>query len=150
MKKNFLFLMVFYYIFIIFSFSLQPAVSSAAESKGLVEFVYELLTKFKIFPSFSKMEFTDVIVPIARKMAHFGNFFILSCITFLYIECYEKSRFNSFCHIIVLCLFVAITDEILQNFSAGRACRAMDVVIDFSGATLGALVLFIYQKFCKE
>ena len=47
---------------------------------------------------------------------------------------------------ILICFLYALSDEIHQSFVPGRACRALDVLIDTSGSAFFCLVYFIAYK----
>lgn len=138
-KKRFLLILVLYYVYIIFSFSVKPATISGAESSHVAEFIYNLL--IFVFPV-PKENFLQVFEPVLRKIAHFSNFFILSVIMSGYISCYIKKLESRVFLSLSFCLLVAVFDESLQLFSVGRACRIFDVYIDFIGAALG---IFLYN-----
>ena len=85
-----------------------------------------------------------------RKAAHLGEFCALGCeLTLLF--CLNASlRWQSVCNACFCALLAALSDETLQLFS-GRACMLQDVLLDFAGALIGAvLVLLILTRWKKN
>ncbi len=71
---------------------------------------------------------------VVRKLGHFFEFAFfawLLCQTFA--EFHVANR-TSTGYILFFCLFVAVIDEYIQLFSAGRGSLVKDVLLDFSGA----------------
>lgn len=142
-KKRFLFVILFYYIYIIFSFSARPASISNADSAGLVNFAYKIVhAKTGIKKYIPQKKITKVLTTIIRKTAHFLNFFMVSVIMLFYLECYDRKKIYKFLTVAFFCFIIAVLDEVLQLFFEGRACSIIDVYIDFSGAALG---MFLYN-----
>lgn len=139
-------------IYIIISWVLVSAVMififsmSSANGKESSEMSGSLLAKI--------IEFTGIEISshFIRKTAHFCEFALLS---FLMSNA-VFATFNNKKAIVYAfpcaCLY-AVTDELHQLFSDGRACRVTDILIDSSGAFLGTLVfsfiILIYIKHSK-
>lgn len=88
-----------------------------------------------------------------RKAAHFSEFAMLS---FLLTNAVFATFNNKKAGIIAFscaCLY-AITDELHQLFSVGRACSIRDMLIDSAGALLGAVIfsfiILFYLKYIKR
>jgi VanZ family protein len=47
-------------------------------------------------------------------------------------------------------LLVPVIDEFIQLFSAGRAGMVQDILLDFSGAVTGLVVVKILHKYVRE
>jgi len=77
---------------------------------------------------------------LLRKIAHFGEFFLLSCEILLLFFAFGKRNTNSVLMAFFLGNFCALIDETIQIFS-GRGSMVSDVWIDTSGAVTG--ILFI-------
>lgn len=106
---------------------------SAANASDSSEISGSLLAKI--------IEFTGIEMSshFIRKAAHFCEFALLS---FLMSNAVFASFQNKKAGVIAFpcaCLY-AVTDELHQLFSDGRACRVTDILIDSSGAFLGALI----------
>ncbi len=77
-----------------------------------------------------------------RKAAHFCEFALLSFLISNAVFATWKSKKSSVYAFPAAC-FYAVTDELHQLFSDGRACSVRDMLIDSSGAFLGALIFSI-------
>lgn len=91
----------------------------------------------------------DISSHFIRKAAHFSEFAVLSFLlsnAFFATFNTKKSPVIAF----PLACVYAVTDELHQLFSDGRACSVKDMLIDSSGALLGAiifsLIILIYIK----
>lgn len=72
---------------------------------------------------------------LVRKMAHFFEYMLLGFLVGLMLERPEgKTRFFPGWG---FCLCAACIDEFIQRFVPGRGPGVKDVLIDFSGSTLG-------------
>lgn len=84
-----------------------------------------------------------------REAAHFCEFALLSFLLSNAVFATWKSKRASIYAFPAACIY-AVTDELHQLFSEGRACSLSDVLIDSSGALLGALtfsiIILIYIK----
>lgn len=121
---------------VIFSMSSANAEESSQMSNSLIQ---------KIL-SFTGLNISSFVI---RKAAHFCEFMGLSMLLSNAIfASFEKNKSPVFAFVFT-CIY-AVTDEIHQLFSAGRACQIRDMLIDFSGALLGAFVAYfmilIYKK----
>jgi VanZ family protein len=164
-KKTFfimllLWIMPVYFFQVISSFSNQPAVLSAGESRGIVriiiqkaECIQETICKYlpesqsKKVEKFFDEKAEDILHFIIRKGAHFLNFFILGFLyTMLALWILNhlftvRSIFNAVAAALICGLLAAIVDELHQWFIPGRSAEIRDVVIDFSGVFLGCIVV---------
>lgn len=114
---------------LIFLHSAMPATASNMESNKLLVIVQGILPWM-----------TNGVL---RKLAHFTEFAILG--VFLTGTYWNTKRFllarPLFC-----ALFTALCDETLQLFVVGRSGQIGDVWIDFGGACLGTLVLWLILR----
>lgn len=117
---------------------------SSANGKESSEMSNSLLAKI--------IEFTGIEISshFIRKAAHFCEFallsFLMSNAVFATFNNKKAGVFAFPC----ACLY-AVTDELHQLFSDGRACRVTDILIDSSGAFLGALIFtFIILFYIKH
>ena len=85
-----------------------------------------------------------------RKSAHFCEFGLLGCELILLFRLRSGVRFQDLCNAAFAALLSAVTDETIQIFS-GRGSQVQDVVLDFSGALTGILLMsFIIQLIEKR
>ena len=85
-----------------------------------------------------------------RKAAHFCEFGLLGCELMLLFWLRSGVHFQNLCNAAFAALLSAVTDETIQIFS-GRGSQVQDVVLDFSGALTGILLMsFIIQLIEKR
>ncbi len=140
-KRVVLLILVLYYALIIFSFSSKPASTSNKQSGKVVEIVYDsVVDKIDIQSTVSEKDSRKMLEHFIRKTAHFFNFFILGLFVFSYLSCFDKSKKYCLIFALLICLFAASSDEIIQCFTLGRDGRFKDVLIDVTGSALGILI----------
>lgn len=113
-----------FWIAFIFGRSLQPADQSSQESASVLALIHQIIP-------FMSMHFL-------RKAAHFGEFFVLGALLFTTFRVFEK---QALLLPAVIGAGVAVTDELLQLISPGRSCQISDMLLDFSGALVGVLLM---------
>lgn len=124
---------------VIFAFSLQPANQSAELSGGLLVYLLELLHRFT---GFSVPP--ETVHSLFRKLAHFGEFFILGSFAFGFFYTWKKPVLFAVCY----SALIALTDETLQFFTGeGRAMRFFDMGIDALGAVCAVLFFGLILHF---
>lgn len=121
--------LVFLCMAFIFSMSAATAVESSEISDSFLMRIIE----------FTGIEMSSHFI---RKAAHFCEFALLSFLISNAVFATWKSKKSSIYAFPAACLY-AVTDELHQLFSDGRACSFRDMLIDSSGAFLGALVFSI-------
>ncbi len=134
-------LSVLFTAFIFFN-SIQNGIASSAQSGNFVLILESILSRIGISVSISEF--------IIRKLAHFSEFFILGVLLCLTLRTYTVKIIKNVTVPLFIGLLIAVTDEFIQLFSAGRAGLVADVVIDFSGfitgLVLGILVVLWRNK----
>lgn len=130
----------------IFFFSSESKKDSGTRSTGVVEMFMHL-----IYPDYddldwdTQMEIMASTHHLVRKLAHFAEFGLLGFL-FTWLVIYVNHRKHwvkkwlEWLIPIVFCLLYAISDEVHQIFS-NRGSSAKDVLIDFSGALCGILLM---------
>ena len=125
---------------LIFSFSLKSKEESAQDSNFIVNMIKPILEK--IFGNAPKN-----LGLIVRKLAHMTEFCILSVlVAILSVKIYMYKSKPIFGYALFYVLAVAVSDEFIQYFS-GRGSSVVDVVIDFSGASIGFLTVYSVYYF---
>ena len=121
----------------VFIHSLVPATVSDQESKGVLDFIYNILTSIGI-----NAEITNHIV---RKLAHFTEFTALGM---LLTSCaYSFNRLRPYKFIVQIFfagLCTAVIDETIQLFVEGRSGQIADVLLDFSGIVTGTAIMLLF------
>ena len=130
-------LLVLASMLMIYNFSAENAEKSTATSEGVIVQILDIFME--------KEEITPPVIikyqfPI-RKVAHFGIYMLLG---FCMLSAFEKTfKIKIWLNIVfsmISSVLYAISDEIHQNFSAGRGPSPKDVLIDSAGALCGILI----------
>ncbi len=139
----------------IFSNSLQTGEESAAQSSSVVDLVQTVVKTFApdSWVANAADEAYDELHFIVRKLAHFSEFALFG---FSLALCYTSWTFEKrFCFLpFTLLVCVPLADEGIQRFTAARAARFTDVLIDCCGGVFGflfaAAILFLVYKISKN
>ena len=126
-------LLTFLWLALIFWQSSRTADDSRAESLGLLYYVQ------KVFPWMTHT--------LLRKLAHFGEYAVLGWL--LTGSLYRAKNFLLL-KPLAAGLFLALCDETLQLFVAGRGSQVQDIWIDLAGVTAGTLILWLYYRLRKR
>ena len=129
----------------IFSFSAQSAPDSGETSRGVLEKVVSA-----VYPPYDKLDSAEKEVIInrfsfpIRKCAHFFEFAVLGALAFVFFWTFSSIHIKyRVVFSLALGLVYAISDEVHQLFIAGRACRVLDVLIDFAGVLFAVILAFL-------
>ena len=90
---------------------------------------------------------SDVRV-FVRKSAHFGIYFVLGILVYLFVCCYDVKR--PIVLAILACAMFAGLDEFHQLFSPGRTARLYDIGIDTLGSSFGVGCILTMKKILKK
>ena len=144
-------LLVLITMLIIFNFSGHSSEKSAEVSEGVVVQILDIV-----------MDKEDITPPVVkkfqfpvRKMAHFSIYMLLGfCMISAFEKTFKIKKWLNAALSVAACCVYAVSDEFHQGFSANRAPRALDVLIDSCGAVTGVLIflLFIhlYNKYTNK
>lgn len=152
-KKIILWIITIFWAIMIFMFSSEPADMSNKTSIGFTETVITFLVKADLIDipvsSLGAEEFihniAEKINHYIRKLAHFSAYLVLGVLVYNLLLCYFNSK-KSILSALLICLLYAISDEIHQLFVPGRAGQIKDVLIDFSGTTLGVISVWLIDR----
>ena len=131
---------------VIFQFSSASREESGELSEGLTRKIVGLLYRdFEDLPAEEQRLFMQKAHKFVRKAAHFSEFALLGLLSaclLLYISSALRrlKLWLTLTAPAVFTLLYAISDEVHQIFS-GRGPRVTDVLIDFSGAVCGILLI---------
>ncbi len=134
----------------IFAFSAKPGKESADISIKIAEKTVDVAEKTVEIEDENKKETFEALHRAIRKGAHFLEFAMLSALVFFLARSYNLSLKMSVSIALGYCLLFAMSDEIHQLFVEGRRGMAKDVLIDFCGSVVGALICYLPTKFCKK
>ncbi|MCI5774503.1 MAG: VanZ family protein [Erysipelotrichaceae bacterium] len=135
--KNFnyyrlIWLLVFGWIAVIFSYSLKNAQISDEQSFFFVYIVDDIL---RFFNWHVDLEFLNFII---RKTAHFSEYALLGALVTLGSQ---LAPFHPKRYIHLLFALVPFMDETLQTFVPGRSGQLSDCLLDLSGMLAGCLLI---------
>lgn len=120
----------------IFYNSLKNADESSKDSGFVLMVLKSILDYLHIdYTAFADMSF------IIRKLAHFTEFFMLGASAYFMLFAYGLDKLKRSLISPGIVLLTAISDELIQLTSPGRAGQIRDVIIDFSGGLTAVLIL---------
>ena len=101
----------------------------------------------RIVSIFVKEERTiDIIEPYARKVAHFGEYFVGGILFLLLFKTYNIDDIPILTYTSVMGVWYALTDEWHQRMIVARKASIFDVFIDFLGCITGACIMLLIVK----
>ena len=134
MKKQLSIILVLIWMIIIFIMSSFNAEDSANQSNFIVNIISNIFN----------IENVKLLSLIIRKLAHFTEYLILGT---LVINMFTKNNDKkTYLLSILLCIIYAISDEIHQIFTPGRACQITDILIDSVGSITGIYLFKLLKK----
>ena len=148
MKKNILFILIILWMGVIFYFSSMTADVSTRQSDGFIS-----MTIGKIIDVFygdisinEKQEIIENIKIPIRKLAHISEFFILTILVSLYINCYNIDIKRLLLITFIISFIYACSDEFHQLFVSGRGAAFIDVLIDSIGIISWLIIYYFYKR----
>ncbi|MEZ0537031.1 VanZ family protein [Caldicellulosiruptoraceae bacterium PP1] len=153
-KRNLLiisWILVFLWMVLIFYLSSQPSVESnnlsKKTTKAIIKIVENKDVKNKnIYIDKKVIHLNDIV----RDYAHFFLYLILSILLCNALFLSNKKILYISILSILISLLYSITDEIHQIFVPGRGSQIQDVLIDVSGAFLGAIIYILFINIFKK
>ena len=123
---------------VIFSFSAESAEKSSEKSDSIVGIVQKICDALGID--------AEIVDKPIRKTAHFMEFALLGVLSYLCAREFHLGISSA----LLYSLLVAVTDETIQMYSPERYSSTGDVLLDFSGALFGALMMLIILRSRKK
>lgn len=123
---------------LIFSFSLDSAVESDAKSEDVTRFLQTVC-------DFLKLDI-EMVNGVIRKVAHFVEFAILGALAYICSRAFGYGASPAMLYSII----AATVDETIQIYSPERFSSTEDVLLDFSGALFGILIVFLFSILRKN
>lgn len=133
MKRAISWILLFFWLILIFTFSHQTGSVSTGLSDQVISF----------FPEIIDPELLSFII---RKCAHFFEYFILAILTLNVLKNYSELSKKEIIITILFCFLYAISDEFHQGFIAGRTPQIWDVCIDTCGSLAGIICRILFSK----
>lgn len=90
----------------------------------------------------------ETVLLVVRKLAHIVEFAALGCVVFLLVHSLVK-KYSLLGYALFYVLLVGVIDEHIQSFS-DRANSTGDVILDFCGALIGFLVVWLASKVYRK
>ena len=135
----------------IFMMSSQESDESSETSGGVCEFLLKLFdSDFEELSNDEKAESIDNLQFIVRKAAHFSAYALICALTLCACLSLQFKALTSAVTAISYSLLFSISDEIHQSFVPGRSCEFRDVMIDLSGAVVGAMFILLVRKIIQK
>lgn len=136
-KHLWLWLIVFAYTYFIFSNSMKVADASNEMSYALTYKLMALLERINIIVEFHPFHH------LVRKTAHFVEFAGLGILLTLAIHFAPlfKPKILNF---VLFLVVIPFTDEMIQNFYAGRSAQFSDMLLDGAGILFGGAITYLF------
>lgn len=143
LRQSFLWLLVFLWMALIFTFSARTAPESNAQSGRVIRVAAELtMPGFKQLPPPEQEEFISKWQHTVRKTAHVLAYLGLAILCSLAaLQLVWPARIQFLLSLIIPYSY-AVLDEIHQLFVAGRAFMYSDIGLDMAAASVGVLLVF--------
>ena len=139
------------WMYLIFSFSAQPAVQSSqvsgSFSEGLVETVARIIGIDMTGETAARLA-AAIEYPV-RKAAHMTEYAIMGLLSFAFYQSFGVRKKRYVISLMTAAAYAA-TDEFHQLFVSGRSGRISDVCIDTLGAAAGLLILYFVLKLIRK
>lgn len=119
----------------IFYNSSQSAIESTERSSPLTDWINGILAGFPI--PFSVTE------SFIRKLAHFTEYAILGAMLSVTYYVYQLKIRTALITTLITGAAVAVIDEIIQLFPAGRSCQVSDMLLDFCSVAFAAVIVML-------
>ena len=117
----------------IFYNSSQDAVESTERSSPLTDWFNGILSGFPI--PFSVTE------NFIRKLAHFTEYTVLGALLSATYYAYQRKIKTALISALITGAVIAVIDEIIQLFPAGRSCQISDMLLDFCGVAFASAIV---------
>ena len=139
--------LIIIWMFLIFFLSDMDSRKSNSDSKGTIIKVIEVVNvglKDNPINKEKKIKIANNLNVPLRKLAHFSEYLVLALLLINAVKL-SNIKCNKYIVVGIFCLVYASSDEIHQMFT-GRTSSVIDVLIDFSGALVGMIIYYGYNK----
>lgn len=136
----------------IFIYSSMPAEESSQKSMKIVDFVIRVYENISddTFDNTRRLDHIENLEHIIRKSAHVTEYALLAAAIALALWRKVDKGYALFFQAVFLTVVYAATDEFHQRFVPGRSGELKDVLIDSTGAILGALFFLGLSRALKR
>lgn len=150
LKKGFLWFMVLFLSYQIFSFSGAVAAESDSTSKKITTAVVHVIKQIIPIPEQEERALFDICHVVVRKTAHFSEYLLLAASVLALARSYLLKMRYAVLISAGYSLLYAIGDEVHQLFVDGRSGQFTDVLIDFAGALVGVGIYCAVKFLCDR
>ena len=126
----------------IFYNSSRSAVESTEQSSPLTDWINSILATFPI-----PFSVTETFI---RKLAHFSEYTVLGLLLNVTVYLYRSDRKKTLLTALPIGAAVAVCDELIQLFPAGRSCEVKDMLIDFCGVLFAGLIVYAFISILEK
>lgn len=130
-----------------FCLSAQPAEQSQETSGDFVRAVFGIFPRFRSMSAAAQDKLVESIMNTVRKLAHFSIYAFLGFWMYYLVRQYTHKRVLELA--VLFSAAYAASDEFHQRFVPGRSGELRDVLIDSSGALVGAAIAMALVLICQ-
>jgi len=135
---------------LIWRLSAQPGDVSGSVSSGVIEdALISGGSDYSAVSSYVQLAVNWLLSPFIRKGAHMFLFFVLALLVWLALMPFLKSRSRRAAVTALLCVMLAVLDELHQLLVPGRSGKLTDVLVDAVGIAI-ALALFALPRLALQ
>lgn len=134
---------------VIFGFSSDSGVESKKKSTDVIVKTHEVLTQKELTTEQQNILVEKTVYPV-RKFAHFFEYLIFGILVISLVSEYTVLNKKAIIICLILYFLYPITDEIHQMFSDERTPKILDILVDSSGAIIGAHIYLTYRDILRR
>ena len=134
---------------VIFGFSSDSGVESKKKSTDVIVKTHEVLTQKELTKEQQNILVEKTVYPV-RKFAHFFEYLIFGILVISLVSEYTVLNKKAIIICLIIYLLYPITDEIHQMFSDERTPKILDILVDASGAIIGAHIYLTYRDILRR
>ncbi|TCT12847.1 VanZ family protein [Natranaerovirga pectinivora] len=142
LKASITIVLVLCWMGVIFYMSSQPATQSSELSRGVTANIIEIVER--VMPDLN-IQVGDIHKAV-RKSAHFFVFLVLGILVINMLKICGVIGIKGIIFTLLICIMIAIADEVYQLYVPGRSGEVSDVIIDTAGALVGILIYSAFRK----
>lgn len=134
----------------IFGFSNQDSKKSGGLSQKIAEFVVKFIPNLEQIEQEQKIELTDRIESVIRKIAHFTIYTLVGFLLMSLMCTYKLKQLDQISTSLIIGVIYASTDEIHQAFIPGRGPQITDVMLDSLGVLTGIFISLLVVETIRK
>ena len=135
---------------IIFGFSNQDSKKSGGLSQKVAEFIVKFIPNLEQIEQEEKIELTDRIESVIRKIAHFTIYTLVGFLLMSLMCTYKLKQLDQISTSLIIGVIYASTDEIHQAFIPGRGPQVTDVMLDSLGVLTGIFISLLVVETIRK